>query len=106
MKWSGKEKNLLTRRTADSNEAFQLYLKGRYYRNKYNEEAIRKSLGFFNQAIEIDPTYALAHAGLADAYYGLSNLYMPPREAMPHAREPARRAPTLYDSLPQSNTQL
>jgi serine/threonine protein kinase/tetratricopeptide (TPR) repeat protein len=106
MKLSGEEKKLLTRRTADSNEAFQLYLKGRYYRNKYNEDAIRKSIGFFNQAIEIDPTYALAHAGLADAYYGLSNLYMPPREAMPRAREAARRALTLDDSLPQAHTEL
>src|SRR5258708_28439003 len=94
-KLRGQEKKLLTRRTADSNEAFQLYLKGRYYRNKYTEEAVRKSIGFFNQAIEIDPTYALAHAGLADAYYGLSNLYMAPREARPPAREARRPAPAL-----------
>jgi serine/threonine-protein kinase len=106
MKLSGEEKKLLTRRTADSNEAFQLYLKGRYYRNKYTEEAIRKSIGFFNHAIEIDPTYALAHAGLADAYYGLSNLYMAPRDAMPRARAAARQALALDDSLPQAHTEL
>ncbi|HWS72690.1 MAG TPA: tetratricopeptide repeat protein, partial [Thermoanaerobaculia bacterium] len=106
MKLSGEEKRLLARRKADSSEAFQFYLKGRYYRNKYAEEAIRKSIGYFNQAIEIDPTYALAHAGLADAYYGLSNLYMAPREAMPRAREAARRALALDDSLAQAHTEL
>jgi serine/threonine protein kinase/Tfp pilus assembly protein PilF len=106
MKLSGEEKRLLARRKADSSEAFQLYLKGRYYRNKYNEEAIRKSIGYFNQAIGIDPTYALAYAGLADAYYGLSNLYMAPRDAMPRAREAARRALALDDSLAQAHTEL
>ena len=106
MKLSGEEKRLLARRKADSSEAFQFYLKGRYYRNKYAEEAIRKSIGYFNQAIEIDPAYALAYAGLADAYYGLSNLYMAPREAMPRAREAARRALALDDSLAQAHTEL
>ncbi|MCU1349643.1 MAG: serine/threonine protein kinase, partial [Acidobacteria bacterium] len=106
MKLSGEEKRLLAKRTGDSSEAFQFYLKGRYYRNKYNEEAIRKSVGFFDQAIGIDPTYALAYAGLADAYYGLSNLYMAPRDAMPRAREAARRALALDDSLAQAHTEL
>ena len=106
MKLSGEEKRLLARRKADSSEAFELYLKGRYYRNKYNEEAIRKAIGYFNQAIGIDPTYALAYAGLADAYYGLSNLYMAPRDAMPRAREAARRALALDDSLAQAHTDL
>ncbi|MBV9493760.1 MAG: protein kinase [Acidobacteria bacterium] len=106
IKLSGEERKLLTRRTADSSEAFQLYLKGRYFRNKYNEDAIRKAIGFFNQAIDIDPTYALAYAGLADAYYGLSNLYMAPKEAMPRVREASRRALDLDDSVAQAHTTL
>jgi eukaryotic-like serine/threonine-protein kinase len=103
---SGDEVRLLERRTATSSEAFQLYLKGRYYRHKYTEEAIRKAVSDFNQAIDRDPTYALAWAGLADAYYGLSNLYMAPREAMPRARDAAQRALAIDDSLAQAHTSL
>jgi serine/threonine-protein kinase len=106
MRLSGDEKKLLDRRTASSSEAFQLYLKGRYYRRKYSEESIRKAVTYFNQALEKDPTYALAYAGLADAYYGLSNLYLPPREAMPRVREAAQRALALDDSLAQAHTSL
>ncbi|MEO8033534.1 MAG: protein kinase [Acidobacteriota bacterium] len=106
MKLSGEEKKLLSKRRADNSEAFQLYLKGRYFRQKYEEQSVRKAVGFFNQAIAVDPTYALAYAGLADAYYGLSNLYMAPRQAMPRAREAARRALALDDSLAQAHTSL
>ena len=106
IKLTGEERQLLARRNGDSSEAFQLYLKGRYFRNKYNEEAIRKAIGYFNQAIDNDPTYALAYAGLADAYYGLSNLYMAPREAMPRVREAARRALDIDDSVAQAHTSL
>ena len=100
------EKRLLERRNAASSDAFQLYLKGRYYRRKYTEESVRKAVTYFNQALERDPTYALAYAGLADAYYGLSNLYLPPREAMPRVREAAQRALALDDSLAQAHTSL
>lgn len=103
---TGKESRLLSKRKADNSEAFQLYLKGRYFRQKFEEAAIRKSVGYFNQAIEIDPTYAQAYAGLADAYFGLSNLYMAPREAMPRVREAARRALALDDSLAEAHTSL
>jgi len=103
---SGDEKKLLQKRSAASSDAFQLYLKGRYYRRKYSEESVRKAVVFFNQALEKDPTYALAYAGLADAYYGLSNLYLPPREAMPRVREAAQRALALDDSLAQAHTSL
>ncbi len=103
---SGEEVRLLQKRSSTNSEAFQLYLKGRYYRHKYSEEAIHKAVGYFNQALERDPTYALAYAGLADAYYGLSNLYAPPREAMPRAREAAQRALALDDTLAQAHTSL
>src|SRR5436305_84213 len=97
---TGEERKLLGRGRPESNEAFQLYLKGRYFATKYNdEESARKGIGYFNQSIERDPTYALAYAGLAAAYYQLSNLFMPPREAMPRVREAAERALALDDSL-------
>jgi serine/threonine-protein kinase len=103
---SGDEKRLLTKGTSENNEAFQYYLKARHYRQKYDEAAIRKSIAYYNEAIERDPTYALAWAGLADAYFGLSNLYSPPHEAMPRAREAARRALALDDTLAQAHASL
>jgi serine/threonine protein kinase/tetratricopeptide (TPR) repeat protein len=104
---TGEERKLLSRGRPESNEAFQLYLKGRYFATKYNdEESIRKGIGYFNQSIERDPTYALAYAGLAAAYYQLSNLFIPPREAMPRVREAAERALALDDSLAPAHTCL
>ena len=104
---TGEERKLLARRRPESNEAFQLYLKGRYFSTRFNdEEAIRKGIGYFNQSIERDPTYALAYAGLASAYFFLSNLFMPPREAMPRVREAAERALALDDSLAQAHTSM
>src|SRR5260221_8562788 len=90
---TGEEKKRLTRRNADTNEAYQLYLKGHYFVTRYNnEDAIKRGIALLNDAIGRDPTYALAFAGMADAYYNLSNLYLPPKEAMPRAREAATRA--------------
>jgi serine/threonine protein kinase/tetratricopeptide (TPR) repeat protein len=104
---TGEEKKLLAKGTSEDSEAFQLYLKGRYFETKYNdEEAIRRGIDYFNQAIERDPTYALAYTGLGDAYYNLSNLHMPPREAMPRAREAAQRALALDDSLAAAHTAM
>jgi serine/threonine-protein kinase len=104
---TGEEKKLLAKGTPEDSEAFQLYLKGRYFETKYNdEEAIRRGIDYFNQAIERDPTYALAYTGLADAYYNLSNLHMPPREAMPRVREAAQRALALDDSLAAAHTAM
>ncbi len=102
---TGEERKLLSRRRPESNEAFQLYLKGHYFSTRFNdEEAIRKGIGYFNQSIERDPGYALAYAGLASAYFALSNLFMPPREAMPRVREAAERALALDDSLGAAHT--
>jgi serine/threonine protein kinase/Tfp pilus assembly protein PilF len=104
---TGEDRKRLSRARPESNEAFQLYLKGRYFATKYNdEESFRKAIGYFNQSIDRDPTYALAYAGLAAAYYQLSNLFMPPREAMPRVREAAERALALDDSLAQAHTCL
>jgi TolB-like protein/Tfp pilus assembly protein PilF/predicted Ser/Thr protein kinase len=89
-----------------NSEAFQLYLKGRHQRFKLTEEGARKGIELFKKAIDVDPTYALAYAGLADAYYALSNLWMAPREAMPRAREAAKRALELDDSLALAHTSL
>jgi len=104
---TGDERAALAKHTAENSAAFQLYLKGRYFATKYNdEEQLRRGIDYYNQAIEADPTYAQSWAGVAEAYYGLSNLYMAPREAMPRAREAARRALALDDTLAAAHTAL
>ena len=72
---SGEEHNRMMKHYTENSEAYQLYLKGRYYWNKRTAEALKKSAEYFNQAIEKDPSYALAYSGLADAYGLLPNYF-------------------------------
>lgn len=87
-------------------DAYQLTLEGRYYANQLNQEALERSLRYFDDAIARDPTYAPAHAGKAFAYANLSSAYVPPREAMPRAKEAARRAIALDPDLAEAHTWL
>src|SRR5262249_40780081 len=89
----------------ESNEAYQLYLKGRFYWNKRTREGLQKAVDYFNQAIEQDPSFALAYAGLADCYVVPANT-LPPRESMPKAKAAAVRALQLDDSLAEAHTSL
>ena len=68
LRLSGEEKSLLTKRYTGNTEAYQLYLRGRYHWNKRTSEGLNRAVAYFNQAIEADPSYALAYAGLADSY--------------------------------------
>jgi serine/threonine-protein kinase len=92
LRLSGEEQRRLTRSFTRDTEAYYLYLKGRYWSERLTEEGFGKAVGYYNQAIERDPAYALAYAGLADAYYWVSNTYLPPREAMEKSRAAAMRA--------------
>jgi len=103
---TGADRTLLAKRYTQNAEAYQLYLKGRYYLGKYDEEGSKKGLESFKEAIDLDPNYALAYAGLADAYYGLSNLYLPPTEAMPKARAVALKALELDETLAEAHASL
>src|SRR5439155_17961521 len=77
------EKQRLTKRYTDNAEAYQLYLKGLFYWNKRSPDGLQKSIEYFNRAVEVDPAYALAYAGLADAYNSISFFnVVPPRAAM------------------------
>jgi len=71
--FKGVEERRRFRRYTDDPEAFRAYLRGRYYWNKYTKEGLEKAFEYFREAIDIDPTYALAYAGLADSYFRLSN---------------------------------
>ena len=88
-------------------EAFDAYLKGRYYWEKRTEEGLRRSLEYFQQAIEIDPTYALAYAGLADSYGTLgNNRFLSPDEAFPKAKAAAQKALGIDDDLAEAHASL
>jgi TolB-like protein/Flp pilus assembly protein TadD len=88
-------------------EAYQLYLKGIFYWNKRNPESLKRSIEFFNQAIEKDPAYALAYAGLAEAYVLLPEYYAgTPRDCYPKATAAAKRALELDGSLAEARTAL
>jgi DNA-binding winged helix-turn-helix (wHTH) protein/TolB-like protein/Flp pilus assembly protein TadD len=103
---TGDDRKLLAKHYTDNTEAYRLYLKGRYYLGKYDEEGFKKGLESFKQAIDLDPNYALAYAGVADAYYALSNLYLPPAEAMPKARAVAMKALELDETLAEAHASL
>ncbi|MCM3903213.1 MAG: tetratricopeptide repeat-containing serine/threonine-protein kinase [Pyrinomonadaceae bacterium] len=88
-------------------EAYELYLKGRFYWNKRTAEALTKSVVYFNQAIEKDPSYALAYVGLADAYVVIPYYSVgSPRDSYPKAKAAARRALEIDDTLAEAHTTM
>ncbi len=88
-------------------ESHELYLNARYFWNKRTEDSVRKALGYFQQAIDKDPTYAQAYAGIADCYniLGYYNA-QPPEEAYPKAKAAAIKALQLDDSLAEPHAAL
>ncbi len=107
LKLSGADENVLAKRDTQNSEAFQLYLKGRYFWNKRTGEDLKRAIEFFNQAIEKDPAYALAFAGLADCYGLLSNYTdTPSSESMPKAKAAAQKALEIDDTLAEAHTSL
>ena len=91
-------------------EAYEAYLRGRYFWNKRTREDLRRrALQYFREAIDKDPTYAPAHAGLADTYALLGTVGyddMAPREAMPRAKAAAKRALEIDETLAEAHTSL
>ncbi len=106
-KLSGEGERQLTRRYTDNVEAYQLYLKGRYFWNKRTEDALKKGIEYFEQAIQKDPNYALAYAGLADSY-ALLDLYtgLQRGDVFPKARAAAAKALEIDDALAEAHTSL
>jgi tetratricopeptide (TPR) repeat protein len=88
-------------------EAYELYLKGRYEWNNRTEEGLKKGLEYFQQAINLDPTYALAYSGLADSYSVLGNNgSLPGAEVYPKAKAAALRALELDKNLAEAHASL
>src|SRR5579864_564688 len=95
------------RASTQNPEAYQLYLKGRFFWNKRDADGLERSMQYFNQAIEKDPTYALAYAGLADAYTVLPNYTRAAsREAYQRAQTAAEKALTLDEGLAEAHISL
>jgi len=103
---TGEERVKLTSSSTESAEAYKAYLKGRYHWGKFDLNSSNKAADYFVQAIEIDPTYALAYAGLADAYYRLSNVYAPSRDSMPKAKAAAMKALQIDDTLSEAHAAM
>ena len=104
---SNREKQLLTKRYTENVEAFQAYTKGRYFWNKRTKEGLRLSVDYFKQALDQDPTFALAYAGLADAYALLVwQGEFPQAQLIPQATAAATRALDLDDTLAEAHTSL
>jgi DNA-binding winged helix-turn-helix (wHTH) protein/TolB-like protein/Flp pilus assembly protein TadD len=103
---TAQEQTQLAKRYTNNPEAYQAYLKARYYYNKGTADGWQRTLQYFNEAVEKDPNFALAHAGLADAYQRMASVYLPAAEAEPLARSEALRALQLDDTLHEAHLQL
>jgi serine/threonine protein kinase/tetratricopeptide (TPR) repeat protein len=107
LRLTGEEEKRLAKRYTANPEAYQDYLKGRYWWNKRTKEGLNKAIEYLQQAVAKDPTYALAYDGLADcysllAYYG----FVDSKEGYPRAREAALKALEIDDSLAEAHTSL
>ncbi len=104
----GGEKDRLLKRYTENAEAYELYLKGRYFWNRRTNEAIKKGLEYFQQAIEIDPQFGLAYTGIADCYIagGGSYLGVSSKVAYERAREAAKKALEIDETLAEAHTSL
>ena len=108
LKLSGTEQQkMMAKRNTTNPEAYQLYLKGKFYWNKRTGEALKQADEFYRQAIEKDPNYALAYSGLAETYVLFSSYDVAPaNDSMPQAKAAALRALEIDDSLAEAHTAL
>jgi tetratricopeptide (TPR) repeat protein len=101
------ESELLTKRSATDPRAYQEYLKGRYQWNKWTQESFEKSIKHFERAIEIEPGFALAYAGIADAHNAIQFYgYRPPHLTMPQMKAASNKALEIDDSLAEAHLSL
>jgi len=105
LKLTGEEQKRLTGRDPTNEEAYEFYLRGRYFWNKRTAEGLSKAIEQFQQAINRDPNYALGHVGLADSYSLLEEYAgVPSTETLPKARAAADRALAINDSLSEAHS--
>ena len=104
LKLVGNEKGI-TKKYTDNNEAYQLYLKGRFYFARRSEEDIRRSIDLFQQAIKLDPNFALAYVGIGESWAVMPSYpYMEAKNAMPLAKAAVAKALVIDPDLPEAHT--
>jgi eukaryotic-like serine/threonine-protein kinase len=106
LRLTGEEKNRLAKHSTENPEAYRLYLKGRYSAAKATQDDLARGIGYFNQAIALDPTYALPYDGMAYYYTWADDLLMAPRDAMPKGEWAARKAIELDPDLPEAHVEM
>ena len=107
LRLTGDDEKRMTKGNTANPEAYQDYLKGRYWWNKRSEEGYNKGIEYFQEAIIKDPTYAQAYAGLADCYVIKANSgFAPPKEAYPRAKQAALRALEIDGTLAEAHGSL
>ncbi len=107
VKLTGPEQHAMAHRPTANTEAYQLYLKGRYFWNKRTGDDFKTAINYFQQAIDKDPAFALAYAGLADTYLLLSGWAVAsPKESFPKARAAAEQALKLDNMLAEAHASL
>jgi eukaryotic-like serine/threonine-protein kinase len=107
LKLTPRQKTRLKKKHTVSPEAYQEYLRGRYQWNKWGPESLRQAREHFDRAIELDPAYAQAYAGLADAYGAMAYYgYVAPQDGFPRARAAAERAIALEPDLAEAHVSL
>jgi serine/threonine-protein kinase len=104
IKLFGVAKEVLIKKYTDNPEAYQLYLQGRFYYNKYTVDGFNKAIDYYNAAIKIEPDYALAYAGIATSYMALWIYnYLPPEKCLPQMKQAAEHSLQLDDAIAESH---
>ena len=107
LKLTAKQKTRLRKRQTVNPEAYQEYLRGRHHWNAWRPDSFRRALEHFSRAIELDPAYALAYAGLGDAYGAMSYYgYIAPQDGFPRARAAAERAIALVPDIADAHVPI
>ena len=107
LKLTGEEQRRLAKGDSTNPEAYQFYLRGRYFWNKRTSDGIKQAIEHFQKSIERDPNFALGYVGLADSYTGLTFYnFAAPHEAMPKAKESATKALALDNTLAEAHASL
>ena len=102
----GEDQKRLAKPSTENAEAYRLYLKGSFFANQFTKDGLEKGLEYIHQAIAADPNYALAYHGLAVYYTVAGDVFLPDHEAMPKAKEAAKKALELDETLSEAHTDL
>src|SRR6185369_5001644 len=100
------EQSEVVKRHTENPAAHQLYLRGRFHVTKFTAEGFKVGIEYLHQAIAADPNYALAYAGLAEAYHHISSFHVRPSETLPKVKAAAEKALALDENLAEAHALL